>query len=323
MNEFEIIRHYFQRPQSGQDTDVILGIGDDAAVVTIPLGQQLVMCMDTLVSGVHFPEQTSAADIGWKALAVNLSDMAAMGAVPRWITLSLTVPENDEAWFAAFANGLYELAQQYQLALVGGDLVHGPLSVTIQLQGLLPEAENNNTSALTRSGARAGDAIYVSGKLGAAAYALKTMLEPSNWQAATTEELARLHRPEPRLELGHALRTIASSCIDISDGLQQDLMHILEASNCGAEISLDALPYSESLQSLDDLTAYDLALTGGDDYELCFTVLSEQAGLVENELSRLCQLTRIGQLTHDKGKLVIKDVTGNEIKLKASGWRHF
>lgn len=323
MNEFEIIQHYFQGLDEKKSGDVILGIGDDAAVIKVPSDQQLVLCMDTLVNGVHFPKQTNPADIAYKALAVNLSDMAAMGAEPRWITLSLTVPQYDSAWFESFTEGLQQLATQYQLSLIGGDLSRGPLSVTVQLQGLVPEAVNTQNTVLTRAGAQVGDSIYVTGTLGGAAYALRTILEPGKWSAPSTEETQKLNRPEARVATGKRLRTLATSCIDISDGLKSDLMHILRASNTGAELEVDRLPYSASLLSLQQDKALELALTGGDDFELCFTLPEGTSANVLEELNELYPITRIGRITAVDGQLVLKNKDGKDLVLDAAGWRHF
>ena len=324
MNEFDIIRHYFQRHNADLLDDIVLGIGDDAAVIKVPTDQQLVLCMDTLVSGVHFLERTNPSDIAYKALAVNLSDMAAMGAIPRWITLSLTVSHYDPEWFESFSNGLQELATRHQLSLVGGDLSRGPLSVTVQLQGLAPCTIDSNSTVLTRAGAISGNNIYVTGTLGAAAYALKTLLEPGKWSGALTEEVQRFNRPEARVEIGQRLRMLATSCIDISDGLQSDLMHILRASNVGAELQVDKLPYSDSLLTLQHDVAIELALTGGDDYELCFTMAEDAAESALEEVNNLCPITRIGRITAANGELVLKNRDGEEIKLNASaGWQHF
>lgn len=323
MNEFEIIRHYFQRLGEKTSSDVTLGIGDDAAVINIPSDQQLVLCMDTLVNGVHFPERTKPSDIAYKALAVNLSDMAAMGAEPRWITLSLTVPQYDPEWFESFTNGLQQLATRYQLSLVGGDLCRGPLSVTVQLQGLVPGSGNSHKTALTRAGAHAGDTIYVTGTLGGAAYALRSVLEPGKWSAPSTEEMNRLNRPEARVETGKRLRTLATSCIDISDGLQSDLMHILSASAVGAVLEVNKLPYSNSLLSLQQDKALELALTGGDDYELCFTLPEDTSASVLEELNGLCPITQIGWVTAVDGQLLLKNRDGKDLSLDAAGWQHF
>lgn len=289
MNEFDIICRFFNRP--GRDENVTLGIGDDAAVVRVPSGQELVLAMDTLIRGVHFPESTAAGDIGWKALAVNLSDLAAMGAEPCWATLSLTLPEADESWLQAFADGFFELADQHRVSLVGGDLCRGPLTVTVQAHGLVPAGQ-----AITRQGAVPGDLVYVTGYLGDAGYALTPDATGSSDYAYFRE---RLDRPQPRVRTGLALRGIASSAIDLSDGLAGDIRHILQASSCGAVIEAGRLPLSEPLRAaVDEETGRRLALTSGDDYQLCFTVSADQAGTMETRMTSIGEtVEQVGEIT--------------------------
>ncbi len=281
LSEFELIRCYFDRPQAavGRD-DVVLGIGDDAAVVTVPDDRDLVLCMDTLVAGVHFPETTSPEAIGHKALAVNLSDLAAMGAEPAWFTLSVTLPQADADWLAAFARGMFRLADHYRVQLVGGDVTRGPLSVTVQAHGLVPRGE-----ALQRKGAAAGDCIYVTGTLGDAGMALQQGLQ------AAPALRQRLDFPSPRVEAGLALRGLASAVIDISDGLLADLGHLLEAASLGAMLRIDSLPRSAGLAAAVAANSgnphYDIMLSSGDDYELCFTVSPGQCAAVESRLAAL------------------------------------
>jgi thiamine-monophosphate kinase len=282
LSEFELIRRYFERPQATAGrADVVLGIGDDAAIVTPPCDRDLVLCMDTLVAGVHFPVDTVPGAIGHKALAVNLSDLAAMGAEPAWFTLALTLPEADADWLAAFARGMFRLADGYGVQLVGGDVTRGPLSVTVQAHGLLPRG-----SALRRSGAAAGDRIYVTGTLGDAGLALR---QGGQAPAALRQ---RLDYPSPRVESGQALLGLASAVIDISDGLLADLGHLLEVAGLGAELEVDALPRSAGFlaaagPSSIDALYYDIPLTGGDDYELCFTVPPDRCAEVEARLAAL------------------------------------
>src|SRR5579872_141773 len=241
MNEFDIIKKFFQR-QSLHRKDVILGSGDDCALLKMPEDQLLAVSMDTLISGVHFPKDLSAYEIGYKSLAVNLSDLAAMGAIPAWFTCGLSLPDFDENWCKEFSRGLFDLANQYHIELIGGDLTRSKiLSITIQAHGFVPKE-----LALRRDGAKIGDKIYISGKLGHAI--LKNYY----------------HRPEPRINLGLALRGKAHSCIDISDGLIADLSHILESSKLGASIYMDKIP-----------VVHQDALISGDDYELCFTARAE------------------------------------------------
>jgi len=308
VNEFEIIRRYFNRATGGNH--VTLGIGDDAAVVSVPAGQELVLAMDTFVSGVHFPESTAAADIGWKALAVNLSDLAAMGAQPYWATLSLTLPEADEGWLRAFTGGFFELADRYGVALVGGDLCRGPLAVTVQAHGLVPMGQ-----ALPRSGARPGDEIYVTGSLGDAGYALRPEAAGAKDSGYFRE---RLDRPVPRVEAGLALRDRATSAIDISDGLLVDLGHVLAASGHGARIDCTRLPISPALAAvLGVAEARRLAQGAGDDYELCFTsppAEAERLARLANELA--LPLTLIGVIEAEAGIRGINDE-------QSAGYRHF
>lgn len=264
--EFDIIARYFAKPSSR--AEVLLGMGDDAAVIAAPSGKRLVVAMDTIVAGVHFPEGTSAADIGYRALAVNLSDLAAMGAEPAWMTLSLSIPTADETWIARFARGLFELADRHQVALVGGDTVAGPLVITVQIAGWI-EADR----WLTRSGARSGDLLFVSGAIGEAAGGLAAIQRGLPDTPATTHLRQRFLRPQPRIALGRELRSIASAAMDISDGLLTDLDKLCTASACGARIEVDDLPISAALvQTFNGEDCVDYALAGGDDYELLFTI---------------------------------------------------
>ncbi len=261
------------RARAAQRDDVVLGIGDDAALLALPAGEQLVVTADTLNSGVHFPAETSPFDIGWKTLAVNLSDLAAMGAQPRWVTLSLSLPDSDPAWLDGFADGLFALADQHGVALVGGDTTRGPLSISVTAMGSIPAGQ-----ALRRDGARPGDEVWISGVPGEAALALAL------WQQGTLDvavpardanaEALRLHlsRPTPRLALGLALRGIATAAIDISDGLSADLGHLCARSGVAARLQLQALPRSSALDvHAASEQAWPLQVGGGDDYELCFT----------------------------------------------------
>ena len=281
LSEFDLIRRYFDRPQAaaGRD-DVVLGIGDDADVVRVPDERDLVLCMDTLVAGVHFPAATSPEAIGHKALAVNLSDLAAMGAEPAWFTLSVTLPQADADWLAAFARGLFRLADHYRVQLVGGDVTRGPLSVTVQAHGLVPRGE-----VLQRRGASAGDCIYVTGTLGDAGMALR-----QGAQAAPALR-QRLDFPSPRIEAGLALRGLASAVIDISDGLLADLGHLLETGNLGAMLQIDSLPHSAGLTAWGVANSgnsyHNIMLSSGDDYELCFTVPPDRCAVAESRLAAL------------------------------------
>lgn len=316
MNEFELIAQYFSPlgallPGAASDD---LGIGDDAALLQPRPGRQLVVCTDTLVAGRHFDEQLTAASIGYKALAVNLSDLAAMGAQPRAFTLALTLPEFDADWLAGFAGGLQAIAEQFACRLIGGDTTRGPLSITITAIGDVASGR-----ALLRSGARAGDQIAVSGHLGDAALALRL--------GAQAPELLRkrLHRPCPRIALGQLLGGRAHSCIDLSDGLVGDLGHILKASGVGARIRPDLLPASLAfLAHCDPADRLALQGAGGDDYELCFTapaaVMTQLASAAEEPV------TVIGEITESPG-LTLIDADGAsmaaQISDQISAFQHF
>jgi thiamine-monophosphate kinase len=318
--EFDLIQRFFNRQKQARQ-GVVYGIGDDAAVLTVPKGQQLVVTTDTLVAGQHFPKTTSAADIAYKALMVNLSDLAAMGAKPAWIMLALTLPSADETWLVEFSQAFFSLLDQFGLQLVGGDITQGTLSITIQAMGFVPAGK-----ALLRSGARPGDRIYVTGTLGDAGLALaylqkKIPLELSKGQSESL--LRRLNRPEARIAFGLALRNIASSAIDISDGLAADLSHILAASRVGAVIELDKLPLSELLRELVSEVAWQFALSAGDDYELCFTVPKSRELALQSFFKKTsCPFVCIGVITRKK-ELLLKRKRGTRFILKKRGFRHF
>ena len=318
MNEFEIIARYFKRAYPESRGDLRLGIGDDAAIIRPAADAELLVSMDTLVAGAHFFADAPAEDVAHKALAVNLSDMAAMGARPRWLGLSLTLPGYDADWLSRFATAFHDLAGRYSLVLIGGDLSRGPLSVTVQIQGEAPRGR-----ALRRAGARTGDHIYVTGELGAAAWALQCLRE-GRPEAATLAEHARLHRPEARVETGLALCAVAHSCIDISDGLLADLGHILAASGLGAELMLPAIPLSQSLKTQPRATALELALQGGDDYELCFTLPPDLPAPALAALARDCPVHRIGRTTPLGAGLKLLQADGRVYQpALAGGYRHF
>lgn len=261
--EFSLIEKFFDRP-SGR-SDVILGIGDDCALLSPPEQQNLALSIDTLVSGIHFLSDTDPRNLGHKALAVNLSDLAASGAKPAWCCLALTLPHIDEAWLSEFSAGFFALASEHQVSLIGGDTTQGPLSITVQVIGTIPHGK-----ALLRSGAKANDLIYLSGPIGNAGLGLLGRQRSQNIEDPNL--YAALERPNPRVALGQAILGIASACIDISDGLAADLGHILERSQVGAEIEWDRLPLSTAVQEFIAQSG-DLGfpLRTGDDYELCFT----------------------------------------------------
>jgi thiamine-monophosphate kinase len=311
--EFEIIHRYFTRQQPARE-DVIAGIGDDAALLQVPAGSELVVCMDTLVAGVHFPESTTAAAIGHKALAVNLSDLAAMGATPAWATLSLTLPEDDPVWLENFSQAFFRLADRYDVQLVGGDTTRGPLSVTVQAHGFVPGG-----CALRRQGAQAGDRIYVTGTLGDAGLALRL----GNQADAALQQ--RLDYPEPRISAGQQLRDVASAAIDISDGLLADLGHLLEVDDLGASLNIDELPRSVALTAAtrQQSSFYDLPLSAGDDYELCFTVPERDCPEMQTALSSpSLEFTAIGVIEREPG-IRCHRANGNLYQASTDGYQHF
>ncbi len=318
LTEFELIERYF-RDCGAARSDVIAGIGDDAALVAVPPDTELVVATDTLVAGVHFPPGSPAASIGHRALAVNLSDLAAMGARAAWALLALTIPRAEEAWLAEFAAGLAALARAHGVALVGGDTTRGPLTVTVQLLGTVPPG-----AALRRCGGRAGDALFVSGTPGDAAAGLA--LEERRLAA---EPLAlaylreRFLRPTPRMALGERLRGHASACIDVSDGLLGDAGKLARASQTGVEISFAAVPVSEPLvRAVGEEQARTLALTGGDDYELLFAVHPEKVSAMLADLPpERWGYTRIGALRAAPGAEVLRE--GTVMQFSHSGYQHF
>jgi thiamine-monophosphate kinase len=316
--EFQLITRYFCGLTSLAD-DVVYGIGDDAAVVSIPAGYELVVSADTLVSDVHFPAGTDPYDIGFKALAVNLSDLAAMGAEPRWVTLCLTLPGVDNDWLAKFSRGFADPANRYNVCLVGGDTTRGPLSISVQIMGIVRKG-----TAISRGGARAGDHIFVTGELGAAALAL-SLLKDADARHSMDDCLARLNRPEPRVEVGRALTSIASAMIDISDGLAADLGHLLENSGVSAFVEPERVPVCRQLQQVKDRNRYwQLAFASGDDYELCFTAPEESVQRLEaisNELQ--LPITDIGRIVEGEGRIKWVSANGEEMRLSLRGYRHF
>lgn len=320
--EFSLIERIRSLTEQSRD-DVRFGIGDDAAVLAVPAGQELAVAIDTLVEGVHFPRGTSAVDIGWKALAVNLSDLAAMGATPAWALLALTLPEPDQAFVEGLAEGFAQLAKPHRLALVGGDTTRGPLSISVAVHGFIAPGK-----ALMRSGAKVGDAVLVTGTLGDAAAGLYALAHPFAVEDQRSDArdllVSRLNRPTPQLAAGSALRDLAHACIDVSDGLIADLGHICTASGVGAEIDASLLPLSPSLIAIyDDASVQQFALTGGDDYELCFTVPMNRLADVQSDLSRLgCGVTRIGRIVEGQG-VSVRGVDGHWLETELAGWNHF
>jgi len=315
MHEFEIINSFFKDQQAAQ-SDVVLGVGDDCAIVDVPSNKQLAITTDTLNADVHFFADVHPADLGHKALAVSLSDLASMGAEPKWVTLNLSMTKSDEKWLREFSAGFFALAKKHNVSLIGGDLTSGPLSVTVQGLGLLPSGKK-----LTRSGAKVSDLIVVTGELGDAGLALKYLQKELLLDEKTGEKvLAKLNRPEPQCEVGQKLLDSASSCIDISDGLAADLEHILDNSKVGAEIFINDIPISNELKNtLPVEQALKLALTAGDDYHLCFTVPESK----KTELEKLnIKCFQIGKIVEGK-ELIIYDQENNPIKLTSTGYQHF
>ena len=326
MSEFDLIDLIRARCARTR-ADVRLGIGDDAALLAVPSGQLLAVSTDTLVEGVHFPRSTSACDIGWKALAVNLSDLAAMGATPAWASLALTMPAATRDWVEAFADGFSALAGEFDLALVGGDTTQGPLSITVTVHGFVPD-----DAALRRAGARVGDGVFVTGTLGDAAAGLRCArrthgaTDSSAANVRARESLiARLNRPQPRVAQGLVLRGRAHACIDVSDGLVADLGHICVASCVGAVIDAERLPASPALLAFCALSdeRHMLQLSGGDDYELCFTAPDAPATVLLEDLARSgCGATRIGTVVAGTG-VQVRDAAGIVIDVARAGWQHF
>ena len=318
LSEFSLIERYFSH-LTGQRDDVTLGIGDDCALLQCPPGKEIAVSVDTLVEGVHFFADVCPEALGFKSLAVNLSDLAAMGAEPAWFTLALTLPDSDDTWLQGFAAGLAKAAKKHHIQLVGGDTTRGPRAISIQVHGLVEQGH-----ALRRDAAKSGDKIYVTGSLGDAGAALKQRLE--NWMPAELDAQdwqylqERLEYPTPRNHLTGVISHYANAAIDISDGLLADLGHILERSGKGAEIQAALLPLSPSLKKLPAKQGRELALTAGDDYELCFTVPAHLGPALEQD----CKLvTCIGEIT-DTHLLILRDQSGKDITFNAKqGYDHF
>ncbi|AFP84432.1 thiamine-phosphate kinase [secondary endosymbiont of Ctenarytaina eucalypti] len=293
-SEFSLIDRYFNRIQNTR-RDVVAGIGDDCALLSIAEKKWLAVSTDTLVEGTHFLTDISPSNLGYKSLAVNLSDLASMGADPAWMSLALTLPAIDEGWVSAFSESLFQQLDYYNMQLIGGDTTRGPLSLTVTLQGFIPEGR-----ALTRAGACIGDWIYVTGTLGDSAAGLAILQNRLHVKDTQDSQyfLSRHFRPQPRILQGLALRGIASAAIDVSDGMIMDLCHILARSNCGARINLEDIPTSAALRrNTTPDQARDLALHGGEDYELCFTVPNIKCGTLDVALSHInAPFTRIGQI---------------------------
>lgn len=314
MGEFDLIR-LIQAASPVDGEGVSIGPGDDAAILTLAPGDELVATCDTLNEGVHFLSATEPEALGHKSLAVNLSDLAAMGAQPRWALCSLSLPAADKDWLQAFMRGFGGLAAHYGVHLVGGDITRGPLSMTITALGTLPRGVR-----LLRSGASPGDLVVVSGTIGEAALALDTL---QRGQRPPEGLLQRLERPQPRVALGRRLAGVGSACIDLSDGLAADLGHVAQASKCGFDIDLARLPVAGGLESLEDRRRWDLQLAGGDDYELCFTLPpGRQASLDEWSRELALDLTVIGVAIPGAAP-VFRRPDGTEHDPGCYGYEHF
>ncbi|MFD0913206.1 thiamine-phosphate kinase [Methylophilus luteus] len=319
MAEFDLIAQYFTRPALAGASAADLGVGDDAALISVTAGHQLAISADMSVSGTHFFADADPYAIGWKAMAVNVSDMAAMGANPKWATLAIALPEIDAGWLSAFSQGLFACADSYAVSLIGGDTTRGPLNIAINIFGEVPLGK-----AIRRDRAQAGDDIWVSGTLGKAALWLQQRLGKLDLHAEDVAELApAMHLPQPRVALGLALREIAHAALDISDGLLADLSHILQASAKGASLDWALLPKPQLRHSqLADSVIQQAVLTGGDDYELCFTAAPEQREqLLALAHTLALPLSRIGSVTQAPGLTVRHGETA--IELSQKGYVHF
>lgn len=324
MGEFDIIERYFNASQRPPRKDVLLAIGDDCAVTSLKPNQQLAITTDTLVCGTHFLPTISPADLAYKSVAVNLSDLASMGAEPAWISLALTLPEIDHDWLAEFSEHFFDILDHYNVDLIGGDTTKGHLSLTLTAQGIVPQDKG-----LFRHNAKVGDWIYVSGTLGDSAAGLQLLLNQQtdniSWNKDESYLIQRHLRPTPRVLLGLTIASIANAAIDISDGLLADLGHILKRSNCGAMLNLDDLPLSEPLLNYYSREAAEhFALSGGEDYELCFTVPNDNKHKLEKALANIgVNYTCIGQIRSAKEGLTL--VRNNEVVTlpTKSGFDHF
>ncbi|WP_094752126.1 thiamine-phosphate kinase [Psychromonas sp. CD1] len=324
LSEFDLIKKYFCKEPDKQDSSVVLGIGDDCAIIDVPDGYQLLISTDTLVSGIHFFEDVDPYRLGYKSLAVNLSDLSAMGAEPKWISLALTIPDVNMLWLAQFSQGFFDLAKQYNVTLIGGDTTKGPLSITVSVQGIVPRG-----SALLRRNAQVGDVVCVSGMLGDGALGLAYQLSNGKLYLANAQAFVdKLELTDPRVKLGLLLRGSAHSCIDISDGLTQDLTHILNASDCSAQIDIDKLPLSDALHreialgNVDTAQATQYALMGGDDYELLFTLPRGVLKRVQEAIPEL-KLTVVGSIIAPEAEKIQLRKHQKAYSLNLSGWDHF
>ncbi len=314
--EFDLISRHFTRPA----TNAVLGVGDDCALVDVSNGMDLAVSTDTMVSGTHFFADVDPETLGHKSLAVNLSDLAAMGAMPYWAMLALTLPEVNHEWLGKFAKGFFDLADEFGVTLVGGDTTRGPLSITVTILGEVPAG-----AALRRSGAKAGNDIWVSGNLGDAALAVAHRRgEIKLSEGEYMEVVMRLYEPTPRVKLGQALRGLATGAIDISDGLLADLTHVCRLSGVSAVVETDRLPVSAiGARHVGNPVAFRAIVAGGDDYELCFTAPSDARDSIEDLVDLLgVPLSRIGAIGEGSGVTLV-DAEDRPIPLEGRGFDHF
>ncbi len=331
VSEFSLIEKYFSQQRSSRD-DVLSGIGDDGAITHVPENMRLITTVDSLVEGCHFTSDTSPYDVGFKAVAVNLSDIAAMGGEPCWATLALTLPQADTKWLSEFSKGLFTLLNKYRVQLIGGDTTRGPLTITIQINGLVPEGK-----ALARHSARPGDLIYVTGSLGDAGLGLLVSEGKRHLGQQHADYVSeKFLRPVPRIEQGIVLRDIATAAIDVSDGLLSDLGHILDASQVGAKIIVDHLPLSDAVThalthapthalktETVETNSWDLVLSSGEDYELCFTVPANKRSKLEEVMAQFtCPVTCIGEIQIERELQCVLS-TGEKVQPARSGYDHF
>jgi thiamine-monophosphate kinase len=319
-SEFDVIKKYFTFSQSRED--VVIAGGDDCACVTVPENKQLLITTDTLISGVHFPVNTSPEDIAYKSVMVNLSDLAAMGATPTWVTLAISLPDINETWLAAFSNQLSAVLSKYNVSLIGGDTTKGSLSITVQAMGLCDKGK-----ILRRDQANTGDRIFVTGDLGDAVIGLAAVLKNLD-DENLLPCIGKLNRPEARVEFARELTEYSKCAIDLSDGLLADLGHILKASHCGARISLSDIPLSSAAQYYfknyhNNVIDWSMVVTQGDDYELCFTVNNEDESAVKELANKhRLKVSCIGEIT-DSDKLICIDPNGEPVDFSGTGFKHF
>ena len=319
MDEFALIKRFFEQPNAAADRDnsyLLKGIGDDCAVLRVPNDKDLVFSLDTLVEGVHFPHNADAAELAWRLLGAAVSDLAAMGAEPNNFTLALTLPDLDQHWLQRFSENLALAAKQYKITLAGGDTTKGPLTLSAQVQGFVDRGQ-----ALLRNGAKLGDLICVTGQLGDSRAGL-SLLDEQNLDEAKRYLLERYYRPEPRVPTGLLIKEYANACIDISDGLLADLGHILNQSQVGAKLLSDSIPMSEQMQGLAGDRALSWALSGGEDFELCFTIPKHAWPLMQQKLQgHFVSVSKIGEIVAQDGIQMYQNNVWQQVE--KAGFNHF